>query len=699
MKKLNSWLAVMGLLAVNPITHAATFDVSTVSEFRTALNSAANNNEDNVINLAAGTYLTTEDAGGAFLYNSTTAYSLTLQDDDLATANDVFLDGDTVDEVIILKSEVGGGTYTIKGLTLQHGTRGARVEKANLTIENCQFLENINLSTSDDGAGLFFDQSSYDLNISNSHFSLNSVSDYRYGGAAYIRAKNLSINNSVFDQNNAGRDGGALHIRGIDYRGSAIIQFSEFTNNTADKGGAIYSNANNLSVEDSQFQQNSATNQGGAISGSLESVNRSSFIGNTSSITVAALSGASKVYNSIFSGNIVTNLNYGAGRTIDCNNCRIINNLFDNNSVNAELFLASGYNSDSNVIANTVFLNTQNNLLLSAYTNLKATLKNNFFDSSLIGLPAEQVFQTGNFFSGNPGLNENYNILSDSELINAGYTDAELFSLPLTDFLGNGRVAGSAVDIGPIEYGSSVTLPQITSYSLLTSTPKNLQSLSFGVSYTLFGERTLSSLGFDDGAGTFSSIELDQNGQFQYQFIEPGNKTTRLKVVDSEGEESINSISIFLNAQSINDVISLTKDGCKSSPTDCNIDTNSYYNSGYTIAMTECEQNPALCGVNTETYITIGKNVCIEDPSVCGIKADFDYTKIPSTSAAGWKLLGTSEPILNMTQFENVKVVWTQINGTWYAYSPDNAIASALSAKNIPKLNSISAYSGFWVTK
>jgi hypothetical protein len=699
MNKRIHWLISLGMLAANPFASAAVFDVSTVAEFRTALNAAANNNEDNTINLAAGTYFTTEDSGGSFLYNSTSAYNLTIQDDDVSTPNDVILDGDTVDEVLVIKSETGGGYYTLNGLTLQHGTRGARVEKGHLTINNSRFIENISTSNIDDGAGLLFNQNAYDLSIQNTQFTLNSVSGSRHGGAAYLRVKNLTITDSVFDQNSSPRYGGALYINSVYGNESAQITSSEFTNNTADSGGAVFSSSNNLIILDNQFQQNSASTQGGALYGFFQSVNRSQFIGNTSAYNAAALGGAAEIFNSIFKENSATHPSYGYGATAECQNCRIANNVFDNNSVRTEILIKSGYQSDSNIIANTVFLNTQATLLNSTSTGYRVTLKNNFFDPSLIGLPAEQIFQTDNIFSVSPGLDENYQLLAGAELIDAGYANEELFSLPATDIFGNSRIAGSAVDIGPMEYGSSLTLPQIDTFSLLTNSPKNLQDLTFSAIYTLFGERTLGSLSFDDGSGTFMSIELDQNGQFQHRYIEPGNKNIRLKIVDSMGEENISSINITINAQSISDVISLTKDACQASPDDCNIDASSFYDTGYAAAMTECAQNPSSCGVNTEAYITQGKDICIQDPSACGIRADFDYTQLPSNSSAGWKLLGTSEPILTMNQFSDVKVVWAQKNATWYAYSPDTSIASALSQKGIPTLTSINAYSGFWVTK
>jgi hypothetical protein len=72
---------------------------------------------------------------------------------------------------------------------------------------------------------------------------------------------------------------------------------------------------------------------------------------------------------------------------------------------------------------------------------------------------------------------------------------------------------------------------------------------------------------------------------------------------------------------------------------------------------------------------------------------------LPTTASVGWKLMGTSEAVLNMSQFVDVKVVWALVGNTWHAYSPDNEVSGLLAAKSIPVLTTIPAFSGFWVTK
>lgn len=60
-------LACAALMGAPSFVHAATFNVTTAAELQTALNTAASNGEDDVINLADGTYTTT---GSPFTYSA-----------------------------------------------------------------------------------------------------------------------------------------------------------------------------------------------------------------------------------------------------------------------------------------------------------------------------------------------------------------------------------------------------------------------------------------------------------------------------------------------------------------------------------------------------------------------------------------------------------------------------------------------------
>lgn len=358
-----------------------------------------------------------------------------------------------------------------------------------------------------------------------------------------------------------------------------------------------------------------------------------------------------------------------------------------------------GNASTSNVFANNVFLDTTSELFGSSSSSSKVNLRNNFLDTSKIGLSADRVFRLGNIFSDTPGLDDSYNVLESSALIGAGDDDAELFDLPLLDYVKNNRIAGELVDIGPVEFGSTATMPTIIAFELDSGLQQNLEELVFNIDYSLSAGRELESLNFDDGSGEYAGISLNEDGHYTVVFVEPGEKQLKVKVVDDQGEESIKILQVDIASRPISSVILITQEACQEDPESCDVDTEGYYTAGYHAGLAECREDPSICGVDAESYIDQGKQQCIDDPSSCGIKSEFDYTQIPSSSSAGWKLLGSSEAISDMTGFADVKVIWAHRNGRWYAYSPDEDTAATLVSKGISELTSIPAYSGFWVVK
>ena len=83
------------------------------------------------------------------------------------------------------------------------------------------------------------------------------------GGGLYWDKKSVTISNMVFINNNATENGGAIYIP----QDSATVQLNNFTNNTAkNSGGAIYTNSSfsGGKITSSDFTQNHA-DYGGAI--------------------------------------------------------------------------------------------------------------------------------------------------------------------------------------------------------------------------------------------------------------------------------------------------------------------------------------------------------------------------------------------------------------------------------------------------
>ncbi|MFI3241327.1 MAG: autotransporter domain-containing protein [Alphaproteobacteria bacterium] len=123
-------------------------------------------------------------------------------------------------------------------------------------------------------------------NISGSTFNGNftnttSNEEYSEGGAIYSEADELTITDSTFENNKALTNdgwGGAISS----YNNTAISN-STFINNSANNAGAL-SLADNASIKGSKFTGNSATNQGGAIFsyGATLSISDTLFESNTS---------------------------------------------------------------------------------------------------------------------------------------------------------------------------------------------------------------------------------------------------------------------------------------------------------------------------------------------------------------------------------------------------------------------------------
>lgn len=113
-------------------------------------------------------------------------------------------------------------------------------------------------------------------NVTASHFHV--VNESNGGVIRSTDNATLNIDNSVFEDNESGTQGAAVYV----VTGSTQISNSQFRRNTTTNdnltwagraGGAIASNVANLTIIDSVFEDNSAAGSGGAISAQGEMVN------------------------------------------------------------------------------------------------------------------------------------------------------------------------------------------------------------------------------------------------------------------------------------------------------------------------------------------------------------------------------------------------------------------------------------------
>ena len=125
-----------------------------------------------------------------------------------------------------------------------------------------------------------------------------------YGGAMFVWASNYTISNSVFDNNSAfgkgdmspnNNNGGALVVTQDNIPVSGKIVNSNFTNNKAQYGGAAWINEGTVDIDGSNFINNTATAEAGAIGFDsqyikiIATVDGSKFVNNTAGSRAGAI--------------------------------------------------------------------------------------------------------------------------------------------------------------------------------------------------------------------------------------------------------------------------------------------------------------------------------------------------------------------------------------------------------------------------
>ena len=122
---------------------------------------------------------------------------------------------------------------------------------SNTIINDSRFAEN----TADNVGGCIYSMGK--VNVNHTEFRNNSAI---YGGAVYGNDE-INIIKSIFTDNIAGQSGGAVYMSG---NGNHTVINCEFTNNTSNFGGAIFA-LNNAEISYSLFKDNTGHSYGGAI--------------------------------------------------------------------------------------------------------------------------------------------------------------------------------------------------------------------------------------------------------------------------------------------------------------------------------------------------------------------------------------------------------------------------------------------------
>jgi len=111
------------------------WEVSTVTEFRQALEDAAANGENDRIVFSAGIYKTTSDNLGTFTFDDNEAFTLTIESAEGLTNKDVILDGNNTNRVFNFNN-TASSTLMFKGVSVINGKNGIYCNK-NIEVEDC----------------------------------------------------------------------------------------------------------------------------------------------------------------------------------------------------------------------------------------------------------------------------------------------------------------------------------------------------------------------------------------------------------------------------------------------------------------------------------------------------------------------------------------------------------------------------------
>lgn len=270
------------------------------SAFSQTKSTTSNSNDYNGVTISTNsTYISNDGSGGA-IYNKNGDLNIsdsTFENNKAAYGGAIFVETDSNGTLNISNSKfinntsynesTDKGTLNVDGQEYswnnEHnglGTGGAIASYTDTTIENSEFTEN---TTGEDGGAIY---TKGNLTIKNSTFKNNIAKsdssgtnynyDYEkgevlkedydshdgYGGAISHNGDNLTIENSTFEGNIAGGEGGGA----IDTEAKvANITGSNFnSNSTSDIGGAISTSNTKLNIDSSKFDSNTAA-QGGAI--------------------------------------------------------------------------------------------------------------------------------------------------------------------------------------------------------------------------------------------------------------------------------------------------------------------------------------------------------------------------------------------------------------------------------------------------
>ena len=248
----------------------------------------------------------------------------------VALPNDYLLENGFKETGILINKSltIDGNGFTINA---NGNARIFNIAGAAVTLQNIKF---INGQIDGMGAAVYCKDSN--LAIINCTFSNNhAIGNNSQGGAVYFNGDKFTIFNSEFIANSADYDGGAVYFKGDD----GLINASKFTNNKAYYNGAVYLNSVNGTVDNCIFANNVATNSSGAL-GWVKQQNgtiiNSQFINNTAPFGGAIYVNEGNNFSVSSSKFIKNNASIGGAIYWTGGDGIIFNSTFDGNSASKD---------------------------------------------------------------------------------------------------------------------------------------------------------------------------------------------------------------------------------------------------------------------------------------------------------------------------------------------------------------------------
>ncbi|WP_405267932.1 right-handed parallel beta-helix repeat-containing protein, partial [Methanobrevibacter sp.] len=276
----------------------------------------------------------------------------------------------------VFNIQASGVTLTNIKIINSNGGNGpgsaVAVDASDCTITNCEF-ENCENQY---GGAVRATTSASNLKIENCNFSDNRGRWGGFGGAVYLSGPDATVENCIFNNNNAEQYGGAIYSD-EEASNTKVIDCT-FIDNHGAIGGAIYAGRPGLTVDGCEFEDNTASTSGGAISIYHDdaTISNSNFTNNNASIDGGAIYVNDYCYNfNVDSCDFTKNNALGVGDgqgggaifiANDCEDITVQNSNFTSNTANTGGGAIRMEYTESMEVENSIF---KDNVAKSIYNN------------------------------------------------------------------------------------------------------------------------------------------------------------------------------------------------------------------------------------------------------------------------------------------------------------------------------------------